>query len=116
VESDQPSAEKIEAMVSARAQLFELIGPARRAGRACAHRRPVVATQLHEGRTFLRQQLRHVFAPELAARDDSVFPAVDALLSFETYDLLRHDQGLSRAAVAASLTAALTAILGDAER
>ena len=41
-----------------------------------------------------------------------MFPAIDALLSFETYDLLRHEQGLSRAAVVASLTAALDAILG----
>jgi hypothetical protein len=66
---------------------------------------------LHEGRTFLRKQTQRLFGPELVDRDE-VFPAIDALLSFETYDLLRHDQGLSRAAVVNSLTAALNAVLG----
>jgi AcrR family transcriptional regulator len=108
---DRPTAEKVDAIVAARSQLFEQIAPARRAARAAAHRRPLVAAQLHEGRTFLRKQALRLFAPELAGRDD-VFPAVDALLSFETYDLLRHDQGLSRPAVVASLTAGLNAILG----
>jgi AcrR family transcriptional regulator len=108
---DQPTAEKIARLVDARVRLFEQIAPARRAGRACAHYRPVVAAQLHDGRTFLRRQLAHVFAPELAGRAD-VFPALDALCAFETWELLRTDQGLSRATVVASLTAALTALLG----
>lgn len=106
-----PTSDKVDAIVAARAALFEQIGPARRAGRAAAHRRPIVAAQLHEGRTFLRKQAQRLFGPELVDRDD-VFPAVDALLSFETYDLLRHDQGLSRSVVVASLTTALNTLLG----
>jgi TetR/AcrR family transcriptional regulator, regulator of autoinduction and epiphytic fitness len=111
-EANWPTSDKVDAIVGARADLFERIGPARRAGRAAAHRRPIVAAQLREGRKFLRKQAQRLFGPELVGRDD-MFPAVDALLSFETYDLLRHDQGLSRTAVVTSLTAALNALLGS---
>jgi hypothetical protein len=71
---------------------------------------PVVATQLRDARSYLRHQLQRLFAPELAVRPE-LLPAVDALTSFETHQLLRLDQGLSRARTAAALVAALTALL-----
>jgi AcrR family transcriptional regulator len=111
VTADQPTAVKIVTVVEARIRLFEQIAPARRAGRAGAHLRPPVAKQLREGRAFLSRQLHDLFAPELEGRE-ALFPALDALCSFETHEFMRTDQGLSRAAVAAALTGALTAILG----
>src|SRR4051794_152679 len=107
---DAPTAEKIDAVVNARARLFEQIAPARRAGGACAHHRPMVAAQLREGRAFLRKQVRRLFAPELTNRND-VFPTVDVLLSFETYDLLRQGHGMSQADVVNSLIATLNTLL-----
>lgn len=106
-----PTAVKAERVAAARVRLFEAIAPAARAARACAHRHPIVARQIREARAYLRNQLRTLFAPELAARP-AVLPAVDALCTFETYELLRGDQGLSRARTTAALTAALVELLG----
>jgi TetR/AcrR family transcriptional regulator of autoinduction and epiphytic fitness len=102
---------KIERLVKARVRLFEEIGPAARVTRVCAHRHPVVAKELREGRAYLRRQLADLFAPELAASSGAAFPAIDAMCSFESYELLRHDQGLTRSKARSALTAALTALL-----
>lgn len=108
---DDPTVDKVERLVAARVRLFEVIAPAARAARACAHRHEIVATQVRRSRSYLRHQLRKLFAPELATRP-ALLPAVDALCSFETYELLRHDQGLSRAKATTALTAALMELLG----
>ena len=110
VGAGETTAVKIDAIVASRVRLFETVGPSARAARVCAPRHPVVARQLTDGRTFLRAQVRRLFADELARGD--LLPAVDALLSFETYELLRRDQRLSRAKTAAALTTALTSLLG----
>jgi AcrR family transcriptional regulator len=112
VTADDATSEKIAHLVEARVRLHETIGPAGRAARVCAHRCPVVAAQLDDGRSFLRHQVSRLFAPELAGRTDVVLPAIVALCSFETHDLLRHDQGLSRARTITALADALTALLG----
>lgn len=116
VDPSTPTAEKVERVVEARLGLFEAIAPAARAARVAAPSRPVVAEQVHAARSFHRRQLRRLFAAELAAGDRAAatFPAVDALCSFETYDLLRGDQRLSRTKAAATLVAALTALLAPA--
>lgn len=107
---DEPTVVKVERLVAARLRLFEAIAPAARAARVHAHRHQVVAAHMRRSRSYLRHQLRRLFAPELAARP-AVLPAVDALCSFETYELLRHDQGLSRAKTTTALTAALLELL-----
>lgn len=107
---DAPTAAKIEHVVAARMRLYDAIEPAARAARVCAHRHAVVAAQIAESRSFLRHQLARLFAPELRARPTSL-AAVDALLSFESHQLLRHAQRLSRPKTAAALTDALTALL-----
>ncbi len=112
VDPDQPLADKIRTVVRARARLFEQIGPAGRALRACAHRHEPLAAELARNRAFLRGQLAAVFAPELAAGALAVLPALDVLCSFESYELLRHDQGLSRVRAEAALTDAIGTLLG----
>jgi AcrR family transcriptional regulator len=101
---------KIKAVVEARLRLFEAIAPAARAARVCAPRHPVVAAQVNQTRRYLREQLRRLFAPELEAVPEAL-PAIDVLCSFESHELLRGDQRLSRAKAAAVLTAAMTALL-----
>lgn len=102
---------KIERVVHARAALFEQAGPAARALRANAHRRAKLAVELDVHRTFLRGQLSELFAPELAARGTALLPAIDVLCSAESWDLLRHAQGLSTQSATATLIAALAPLL-----
>lgn len=96
---------RVERAVESRLRLWEAVAPSARAARACAIRNPLVAAQLAEMRALFRRQVAALF-PARAV------PAVDVLLSFETYELLRQDQGLSRPRSAAALSDALQAILG----
>jgi AcrR family transcriptional regulator len=108
VAPDAPLAERIEVLVATRARLWDSIAPAARAARALAHKRHLVADQLHDGRAYMRRQIEHLFpdAPE------ALLPAVDALCSFESYELLRYERRMSRAAASDALTTGLTALLG----
>jgi hypothetical protein len=99
--------------VEARVHLFETTGPAARAARVSAHRHQLVAAQIDEARGYLRSQLRRLFAPELQDHRATRFPAIDALCAFETYELLRTDQGLTRPKTVAALTEALAALLAN---
>src|SRR3954470_6779327 len=62
IAADAPTPAKIERLVEARVELFEAIGPAARAARISAHRHRVLTAQLAEGRTYLRSQVRRLFA------------------------------------------------------
>ena len=111
VDADAPTRTKIAGIVEARVHLFETIEPAARAGRIVAHRRPLVAATVEESRAHLRNQLRRLFATELRGERAVFLPAIDALCSFESYELLRVHQGLSRPKTVAALVAALTKLL-----
>ncbi|MBV9952083.1 MAG: TetR/AcrR family transcriptional regulator [Acidimicrobiia bacterium] len=106
-----PTGQKIAAFVAARSRLFEAIGPSARAGRASAHRHPALARQIHDGRSYLRRELRRTFAPELAGRPAGLLPALDALTQFESYELLRHDQRLSARRATDAVALAMTTLL-----
>lgn len=101
---DDPLAVRIERVVEARVRMFETIAPAARAARVSAPSRHLIAAQLVQGRTYLRDQLRELFGAD-------ALPAIDVLCSFEAYELLRVDQKLSRPKTVAALTRALTALL-----
>jgi AcrR family transcriptional regulator len=109
---DAPTAEKIDRLVDARVSLFEAIGPAARAARVCAPRHRVISEQLRENRAYLRNQVARLFAPELGGERAALVPTLDAVCAFETYDLLRSDQRLSRTKTVAALVRALTSLLG----
>ncbi len=95
---------------------FEQVAPTARALRANAGHNERLAALLAGIRGFLRDQLSELFAAELTGRREVLLPAVDVLCSFESFDLLRRESGLSPAATAATLVAALTALLnGDAD-
>ena len=108
---DAPTAEKVDRIVAARVRLFEATAPAARAARVSAHRHEILATQIQESRAFLRAQLRRTFAPELSGEHATRFPALDVLCSFEAYELLRRDQGMSSRRAAKVLTAAIVALV-----
>jgi AcrR family transcriptional regulator len=95
------TAERIAALVDQRVVLFEAIGSVGQVSRLRSPFQPLIAKELVQARRYLRSQIKKVMAPELAAmgaaRATSVIAAADVLCSFEAYQLLRHDQGLSRA-------------------
>ena len=109
----EPTNIKIDRFVEARVRLYETIRPSARAARVCAHRHPVVAAQIKDGRAYLRHQLSRLFAPELTGDHGGVLPALDALCSFETYELLRSDQGLSGSKIITALNSAVSALLNS---
>lgn len=104
--------ERVDLVAAARVRLFAAIAPAARAARVSAHRNAVVAAQVAEARRYLRHQLSDVFAAELAGARAGRLPALDALCSFEAYDLLQ-GQGLTAARIAAVVADALGALLDD---
>jgi AcrR family transcriptional regulator len=104
-----PLDERIAALVESRLALWEAVGTAARASRMRAPVSAVVQGELSKGRRFLRQQLAELFATELAARP--VLAVLDVLCSFESWDLLRHDQRLSRSKAAAALADAIRTLL-----
>ena len=112
---DDPVATKVERLVDARLRLYEAIAPAARAARVCAWRHPVLAAQITSSRSYLRHQVERLFAPELAAmgaeRAAAAVAAAEVLCSFESSELLRVDQRLSRARAAAALEQALLPML-----
>lgn len=110
VSPGDPLPVRIRALVASRVRLYETIAPAARAARVCATRHPVVRRQLRDSRAFLRRQVERLFAGDDKAA--AVLPAVDALCSFESYELMRHDRGLSRARTAAVLEGTLCVLLG----
>jgi hypothetical protein len=65
----------------------------------------VVADQIRKTRSFLRRQVKELFAP-----DEALLPAIDALCAFESYDLLRA-RGMSRPQIEATLVAALSRLV-----
>jgi TetR/AcrR family transcriptional regulator of autoinduction and epiphytic fitness len=111
IEPDASTRAKVECVVEARVRLFETIAPAARAARGYALRHPVVAAQVRESRLHLRDQVHRLFAPELEGDRATLLPALDALCSFETCELLRFDQGLSRPKTVSALVRAVTALL-----
>jgi TetR/AcrR family transcriptional regulator of autoinduction and epiphytic fitness len=110
IDASEPTAAKIAAVVDCRLRLWDAIEASARAGRATAHRNPIVAERLHDARRSFCDQVRTLFAPELADRPDALGP-VDVLLSFESRELLRVEHRLGADRTRHSLVAALTALL-----
>ncbi|MES1974373.1 MAG: TetR/AcrR family transcriptional regulator [Pseudomonadota bacterium] len=82
---------------------YERLMPFKRA--ADAHRHESAAIQTEHARTLalMRARLKSVL-PDQVAADELVFEAIDLLLSFETWQRLRMEQGLSAERAAALIT------------
>ena len=90
-------AERIEAVAASRCRLFEFIGPTARVTRTRLLDNPVLVETIGRSRRALREQLAAVFAPELGASSGGavILAALDVICSFESWDLLVRDQGLT---------------------
>jgi hypothetical protein len=69
-----------------------------------------------QNRTYLRSQVRRLFAPELAAVDDATavraLAAADVLTSFESYQHLVGHRAMTATVAKSVIVDSLTAILG----
>jgi AcrR family transcriptional regulator len=108
--------DRIAALVEQRAEMFDRIGAVGRLSRALAGRQPIIAEQLELSRRFFRKQLTVLFERELTALGEpdsgEVLGAIDVLCSFESYDLLRRDQGMSQVRAKRTMARAVRASLG----
>jgi TetR/AcrR family transcriptional regulator, regulator of autoinduction and epiphytic fitness len=115
VEVTAPLDQRIAALVERRAAMFERIGLVGRLSRALAGRQPIIAEQLELSRRFFRKQVKTLFERELAALGEpeagEALGAIDVLCSFEAYDLLRRDQGMSQARAMRTMERAVTVSL-----
>ncbi len=115
IPSDTPLADRAKTLVTHRLALFEEIGPVARLSRALAPLQPIVSAEISRSRGFLRVQVNKLFAAELDAMEPSsaasIAAVLDVLCSFESIDLLRRDQGLSRNLAAEALVESITQLL-----
>lgn len=117
---DQPLHERVERFVPARVRLLEGMGEVGRVARSLATRQPLILAELARIRGTLRRQLAGLFSPELDALPANerwaTLAAADVVASWESFDLMRYDQGLSRDAAAAAMRSALVRLLDTAGR
>jgi AcrR family transcriptional regulator len=118
ISPELPLVERLERFVASRAQLYETIAPMRRAVRLREPFQTTIASVIAMFRAFKREQALELFGAELAAipapRRSAAQAALGACAAFDFWEMLRTQQGLSREAAAAALTAALTALLTPA--
>jgi AcrR family transcriptional regulator len=115
--ADAPLVDRIGALVAQRSVLFGATAPSATVIRLQAPFQPVLEAQLGRSRAFLRSQVRRLFEPELSGMDGNgvaTLSAIDVLCSFESYRLLRQDQGLSEPEAEATLAQALATLLAGA--
>jgi AcrR family transcriptional regulator len=103
--------ERIDELVARRAELFEAIAPVRRAGMLHAHHSDTIATNLRRLARRQRAQVAQTFAPELT----DLLDAADLLLSWESWERLRVQQGCSPARARRVLVATLVRLLEPRE-
>ena len=91
--TDGTTAERLDALMAGRAELYETMTPLRRVAPVYAVRSERVAERMLETQRWLRSQVAEALAPELgglaAADRREVLDAVDAILSWEAWDHLR---------------------------
>lgn len=105
-----PLPARVAALVEARLRLWTAVTPGARVMRMRAPASPLLADELRTTRAYLRGQIAALFEAELRDRPGAL-PAVDVLCSFESVDLLLHDQGLSRRRAGAALVQSVLALL-----
>lgn len=97
-------------LVQRRAGAYERIAPFRRAGEVLRQRSQSQAADQARFVTIARDILRREAPPELV-EDKARFEALDLLLSFEAWNRLRRDQGLSPRKTVEALETAVAALI-----
>ena len=104
--------ERARELVARRAQVFELIGPHKRAANLARRRSPFLQRQHVAMVRELRAALLRAL-PEAATAPAELVDALDLALSFESWDRLRSDQRLSRERAAATVERTVLALVAE---
>lgn len=106
--------ERAASIAAQRVTLYAAIAPAARVSRLRARFHSVIGREQSQSRKILGRQVEKHFDPELsqmpALRRKELFAAAEALLAFETYDLLSEHRGMSTRAIESTLATALVAL------
>lgn len=106
---------RVKVAVGQRSVLFEAIGEVRRVAVRYEGSSPVLSERMKESRSALRRHLRRLLNPEYAGLGRPSQEGVQAMASWETWDVLRRHQGLSvdaaRSAVESMIQSAFTRAL-----
>jgi AcrR family transcriptional regulator len=120
---DGPTADRVQALVQSRAEVFEAISPVRRLAVRLAPRSPSIRAELARAGGFFRDQVAAVFRPELrsaraqagitrsSAGRTTVLDALDVATSWETWERLRTGQRLSPTKAAEVMAFTVSALL-----
>jgi AcrR family transcriptional regulator len=111
VPTDGSRSARIAALVASRAAAFEAVTPVRRAALLTVHDSPTIAANLARLDRRLRRQLEGVF-PDAGGE---VLDALDATLSWDTWNRLRAAQACSPARARRVLTRMVTSVLEGSE-
>lgn len=113
--ADAPLHIRVTALVEQRFRLFDAVAPAATVSRLHAPFQQTIATELAQGRAYLRAQLVELFGAELAAmgppRSTLALAALDVVTSFESFQLLCNDQALASHRAKAAMAGAVEALL-----
>lgn len=94
-----PFAERLTGFVDQRSQLFEAVGPFRRAAELQEPFSPTLASQMTEGRTANAAEAITTFTPEIEALPEdmraTVTHAIVVATSFPAWEMMRRHQTLS---------------------
>lgn len=102
--------ERLTNLIHRRALAFEKVGPYKRASDVHRHTSPVLQADHIRMVAILREILKAAVSPEIA-RDPIRFEALEVLMSFEAWNRMRRDQGLTAKRAAAVIEAAAFRLL-----
>lgn len=114
VPPDLPLPERLTRFIHQRCLLLEVVTPIRRAADVHGPFSREITARLRDGQEFLRDELDRTFGPELDARGSErseVFDALDAALSWATWDELRTSIGRDQDGAEAVVTRIVHALL-----
>src|SRR5262245_15886597 len=98
------------ALIRQRAEFFERVAPYKRAGNVQRWRSPFLRNQYARLVRVLRSELLR-WMPELSGAPAAVVDGLDLATSFEAWDRLRSEQGLSRARAQAAVEEVVLAVI-----
>lgn len=114
VPASLPQTDRIDRFVRQRAVLLEAVTPIRRAAEVHRPFSKEITARLRDGQAFLRAEVESTFAPELEAAGsdrEELLDALDAALSWATWDGLRQGLGRDQDAAARVVTRLVESVL-----
>jgi AcrR family transcriptional regulator len=106
-----PTADRVEALVRSRAEVFEAITPVRRLAVRLAPQSTPIRTELARAHEFFRHQVATVFRKEVGRSAGALLDALDVATCWETWERLRTGQELSPTKAAEAMALTVSALL-----